>query len=113
MAFDPSKDTLLWQTPEMSKDKMFINIKRYSNYAPKVEFVRHVPTNQDPNALRSAGRMSADDLQFVAKYLPTVLQKLQELQAQQPQQPQQFQQPQQQTQQFQQQPGPFYPPFNS
>lgn len=68
MAFDPSKDTLVWQTPEMSEDKMFINIKKYGTYPAKVEFVRHVPTAQEPNAIRGAGRLSLKDWVFLAKW---------------------------------------------
>jgi len=72
MAFDPSKDVLIWQTPEMSEDKMFINIKKYGTYPAKVEFVRHVPTAQEPNAVRSAGRLSLKDWAFLAKWASQV-----------------------------------------
>ena len=68
MPFDPSKDQLIWQCPEMSIDKLIISIKQYGNYPAKLEFTRHVPTQQDPNAIRGAGRLTYHDWQLIKKY---------------------------------------------
>lgn len=77
MAWDPSKDTLLWQTPEMSPSGMFINIKQYANYPPKVEFARAVTFNGQ-QSVKGAGRLDTSDLVFLTKYLPIVQQQLQQ-----------------------------------
>lgn len=100
MAFDPSKDQLIWQSPEASQGGLFINIKKYGNYPAKVEFARVVTTNGQQQ-VKGGGRLDFNDLAFLLKYLPNIQQLMQQHGQPQAQQGQQ----QQQAPQFPQTPG--------
>lgn len=78
--YDPSRDQILWQCPEMSADGLIISLKMYvpenqQQGKVKVDFTRRTEYNGQVQ-FKGGGRFTIDDMVFLHKWMPEVANQL-------------------------------------
>jgi len=66
MAYDPSKDILLFSTPK-SNDDLIIEVRSYSNTPAKISFVKEYSYNNQTK-LKPAYRLSLQDFEYFGNF---------------------------------------------
>jgi len=78
MAFDNSKDHVLWEEAiEGDKNtEIVVAVRQYEGSDPKVQFSRRYFTKGGEGRFKKLGRLSKDEIEKLAEFLPTVLEQL-------------------------------------
>jgi len=78
MAFDNSKDHVLWEeSVEGDKNtEIVVAIRQYEGSAPKVQFSRRYFTKGGEGRFKKLGRLSKEELERLIEFLPSALEQL-------------------------------------
>jgi hypothetical protein len=77
MAFDQSKDHVLWED-SVGGDKnteVVVAVRQYEGSDPKVQISRRYFTQGGEGKFKKLGRLSKDELKNLIEFLPTVLEQ--------------------------------------
>jgi hypothetical protein len=78
MAFDQSKDHVLWEESVEGdkKTEIVVAVRQYEGSEPKVQFSRRYFTQGGEGKFKKLGRLSKDELKNLIEFLPAALEQL-------------------------------------
>lgn len=81
MAYDPSKDKLIWEQSIEGdkKTEIVISIRQYDTQAPKLGFAKRYFTKEGEGKFKKLGRLTTAEAVRLAEFIPTAIEQLLEI----------------------------------